>query len=106
MPKFTANVHVHGPDGPVFFAEGDELPDWAIGLVGVHVLDGEPPKRRTKARRRTAAETAEPEPADGDESDQPDEEDDAEDAPAAVLAKGEVPDFTAAPSGRGAARKG
>ena len=41
MAKLTANVLLSHPDsGRVeFLAEGSTLPEWAVGLVGDHVLD-------------------------------------------------------------------
>ena len=38
MATFAAHVIVHGESGPVQFAPGDEVPEWADGLVGDHVL--------------------------------------------------------------------
>lgn len=97
MPKFTANVHVHGENGPVFFEEGDELPDWAVGLVGAHVLESEP-----EADSDEEADKGDPKKV-ADEEPETDPEEDPEDEPEA--AKADAPDFTAAAPRRGRARK-
>lgn len=40
MPKFNAYVSVYkDPAEHVEFAPGDDVPDWALPLVGDHVLD-------------------------------------------------------------------
>lgn len=82
MPKFTANVHVHRESGPVFFAEGDEVPEWAAPLVGTHVTDSE-----------QEPEADEPEADADEETDAPADKADAE------------PDFTAPAPRRGRPRK-
>ena len=38
MATFAAYVIVHGESGPVQFAPGDDVPEWADGLVGDHCL--------------------------------------------------------------------
>lgn len=39
--KFNAHVAVHkDPAETVWFAPGDDVPDWAVDLVGDHVLEG------------------------------------------------------------------
>lgn len=41
MAKFNAHVAVHKNHvETVWFAPGDTVPDWALGLVGDHVLEG------------------------------------------------------------------
>lgn len=41
MPKFNTYVAVHkDPAETVWFAPGDEAPEWAIDLVGEHVFEG------------------------------------------------------------------
>ena len=57
MPKLTGNTAVMRPDTleVVTLAEGDDLPEWADGLVGVHLLEEEKPKR--PARRKTDADS-------------------------------------------------
>lgn len=56
MPKLTGNTAVMRPDTleVVTLAEGDDLPEWADGLVGAHLLEEEKPKRT--ARRKTDGE--------------------------------------------------
>lgn len=41
MPKLTANTVIPHPQTgePVLLAESGDLPDWAVGLVGDHLLD-------------------------------------------------------------------
>ena len=39
MPKLTANTLVMHDGEHVLLVEGGELPDWAVGLVGDHLLD-------------------------------------------------------------------
>ena len=58
MPKLTGNTAVMRPDTleVVTLAEGDDLPEWADGLVGAHLLvEEEKPKR--PARRKTDADS-------------------------------------------------
>lgn len=52
MPKLIDNtVVVHPKTGsPVLLAATGELPDWAVGLVGDHLLDGTPAKPARSAR--------------------------------------------------------
>jgi hypothetical protein len=97
MPKFTANVHVHGESGPVFFAEGDEAPDWAVALVGDHVLDSGPEGDDADD---------EPDPTEP-ESEADSEPDDAEQdpEPETKASKDDEPDFTAAAPRRGRNRR-
>lgn len=38
--RLTGYTTLFGPDGLVTLAPGDELPDWAHGKVGDHLLDG------------------------------------------------------------------
>gem|GEM_PF-6391400 len=80
MTVFTAHTVVHAESGPVFFGPGDELPEWAVGRVGDHVL----------------SDPAEPgDKPDGEPDDEPDTEggDEPED-PAEPGDKPDVPDFT------------
>lgn len=49
MATFAAYVIVHGETGPVQFAPGDELPEWAEGLVGDHCLTEPQPEPETPA---------------------------------------------------------
>ena len=56
MPKLTGSTTVMRPDTleVVTLAEGDDLPEWADGLVGAHLLEEEKPKR--PARRKSDAD--------------------------------------------------
>lgn len=81
MSTFAVHTVVHRDGFPVFFTPGDELPEWAEGVVGDHVL------------------TADSKPAPKD--DETDDEADEDSTPAS-----DVPDFTApAPARRGRPRK-
>lgn len=56
MAKLTANVVLAHPDTnePVVLVEGSDLPEWAVGLVGDHVLtEAAPEPEKTPARRST-----------------------------------------------------
>ena len=49
MASLTTNVLVRNPDGNAeVLLEGSVLPDWAIGLVGEHALDGTPEPAESK----------------------------------------------------------
>lgn len=51
MAVFTAHTVVHRDSRPVFFAPGDEVPDWAVDRVGDHVIEsGAKPEPRTDAK--------------------------------------------------------
>ena len=60
MAKLNANTTVMRPDTleVVALAEGDEVPDWAVGLIGDHLV--EKPKRAASSR----AKATEPKTAD------------------------------------------
>ena len=62
MAKLNANTTVMRPDtlAVVTLAEGDEVPDWAVGLIGDHLIEDEKPKRATTSR----AKATEPKTAD------------------------------------------
>ena len=62
MAKLNANTTVMRPDTleVVTLAEGDEVPDWAEGLIGDHLVEDEKPKRATTSR----AKATEPKTAD------------------------------------------
>lgn len=50
MPRLTAGVALRHPGTgvPVFLPAGTDVPDWATGRIGAHVLDaGPPPKTMT-----------------------------------------------------------
>lgn len=49
MSTFAVHTVVHRDGSPVFFTPGDELPEWAEGSVGDHVLSADSkPKREPK----------------------------------------------------------
>ena len=50
MPKLTANTLVMHDGEHVLLVEGGELPDWAVGLVGDHLLDS-PAKREAEPEK-------------------------------------------------------
>lgn len=62
MAKLNANTTVMRPDtlAVVTLAEGDEVPDWAEGLIGDHLIEDEKPKRAASSR----AKATEPKTAD------------------------------------------
>ena len=62
MAKLNANTTVMRPDTleVVTLAEGDEVPDWADGLIGNHLIEDEKPKRAASSR----AKATEPKTAD------------------------------------------
>lgn len=62
MAKLNANTTVMRPDTleVVTLAEGDEVPDWADGLIGDHLIEDEKPKRAASSR----AKATEPKTAD------------------------------------------
>ena len=62
MAKLNANTTVTRPDTleVVTLAEGDEVPDWADGLIGDHLIEDEKPKRAATSR----AKATEPKTAD------------------------------------------
>ena len=60
--KFNAHVAVHkDPAETVWFAPGDDVPDWAVDLVGDHVLEGN--EDDTEDVRLTDPENEEDDPA-------------------------------------------
>ena len=61
MAKLNANTTVMRPDtlAVVALAEGDEVPDWADGLIGDHLIEDEKPKRAASSRAKaTESKTA------------------------------------------------
>ena len=61
MAKLNANTTVMRPDTleVVTLAEGDEVPDWADGLIGNHLIEDEKPKRAASSRAKaTESKTA------------------------------------------------
>ena len=59
MAKLNANTTVMRPDTleVVALAEGDDVPDWADGMVGDHLVEDEKPKRAPA--RKAAVKTDE-----------------------------------------------
>lgn len=53
MAKLTANVLLSREGESVVLLAGEELPEWAVDLVGEHVLDGADPEAEGKAKPRT-----------------------------------------------------
>lgn len=99
MPKFSVQVALMGPEyRPVSFGPGDDVPDWALDLVGAHVLepediddDGANDESQGEDRGDDGDNDAD-EDGDGEESTPPPADD--------------QPDFTApAPARRGRSRK-
>lgn len=77
--RLTGYTTLFGPDGLVTLAPGDELPDWAHGKVGDHLLDGTAPEAPDDAEDETKAKDdggktgdAEDEAPDNTEDDAPD----------------------------------
>ena len=61
MAKLNANTTVMRPDTleVVALAEGDDVPDWAVGLIGDHLVEDEKPKRAASSRAKaTESKTA------------------------------------------------
>ena len=61
MAKLNANTTVMRPDTleVVALAEGDDVPDWAVGLIGDHLVEDEEPKRAASSRAKaTESKTA------------------------------------------------
>lgn len=61
MAKLNANTTVMRPDTleVVALAEGDDVPDWADGLIGDHLVEDEKPKRAASSRAKgTESKTA------------------------------------------------
>lgn len=61
MSVFTVHTIVQRDGLSVAFAPGDELPEWAVGRVGVHCLDDAEPK--CKSEPKQADEDAEEDPS-------------------------------------------
>ena len=59
--RLTGYTTLFGPDGLVTLAPGDELPDWAHGKVGDHLLDG--------SATQAPADKDEPDDAEGETPD-------------------------------------
>ncbi|NKG21104.1 hypothetical protein [Paeniglutamicibacter terrestris] len=104
MPKFTARVAVHHDDGDhTWFNPGDNVPDWAIGLVGDHCIEGARSDIEAESTAESDAESEgmPPRPAAGDASkDAPKIE-----APARALNFTGAPDAPKARRGKATAAK-
>ncbi|WP_028265930.1 hypothetical protein [Arthrobacter sp. MA-N2] len=114
MATFAAHVFVHGESGPVHFAPGDELPEWAEGLVGKHCLEPEAvdevpvftapnvPPAGDEEGNGSDSEGAGDNDQDG-EGEGDDDTDESDDVDPAATA--DAPDFTAPAPRRGRPRK-
>ena len=62
MPKLKENTLLTKPGtlDLVSLSAGEDVPDWAVGLIGDHLVEGEKPKRATTSR----AKATEPKTAD------------------------------------------
>lgn len=62
MPKFSAQVALTSPEYvAVTFGPGDEVPDWALDLVGPHVIQGVAKSPASKAETTSDDDADEPE---------------------------------------------
>ena len=55
MAKLNANTVVKRPDGldVVVLMAGDDVPEWAAGLIGDHLVEDKKPKRAASSRAKT-----------------------------------------------------
>ena len=62
MPKLKENTLLTKPGtlDLVSLSAGEDVPDWAVGMVGDHLVEDEKPKRATTSR----AKATEPKTAD------------------------------------------
>lgn len=62
MPKLKENTLLTKPGtlDLVSLSAGEDVPDWAVGLIGDHLVEDEKPKRATSSR----AKATEPKTAD------------------------------------------
>lgn len=62
MPKLKENTLLTKPGtlDLVSLSAGEDVPDWAVGLIGDHLVEDEQPKRATPSR----AKATEPKTAD------------------------------------------
>ena len=104
MPKFSCHVVIRRDLDIFEFAPGDEIPSWAIGNVGAHVLADDTSEAVPDSTESTAGNS----PSDQDEASADEEmeaDTQAEEGDAAEPADA-VPDFTQpAPAKRGRPRK-
>lgn len=101
MPKITKHVPVRRGFDTVWLKPGDELPDWAVGLVGDHALDAASLDTEGDDEARAG------ESSDLDETPELDPEPQVDQNPAASEVEGgSAPDFTKpAPAKRGRPRR-
>ena len=106
MPKFSTHVALMSPEYQAMsFGPGDEVPEWAVGQVGAHVLEPEDPADTDESdgedesdEKSEDQDSGHSEESDGEDSD--DGEGDSESS------DDNAPDFTKpAPARRGRARK-
>lgn len=67
--RLTGYTTLFGPDGLVTLAPGDELPDWAHGKVGDHLLDGATPETPEAPAPKAKDDKDEPDDAEGETPD-------------------------------------
>ena len=61
MPKLKENTLLTKPGtlDLVSLSAGEDVPDWAVGLIGDHLVEGGKPKRATSSRAKaTESKTA------------------------------------------------
>lgn len=80
--RLIANVVLRHPvtGDPTVLTEGSDLPDWAVGLIGDHVLEGVPEPVEEPATDPDDPESSEPE-AEAEVQDPEEPEAEAEAAP-------------------------
>lgn len=104
MPKFSCHVVIRRDLDIFEFAPGDEVPSWAIGNVGAHVLTDDTPIDAPDSTESTADDS----PSDQNEAptnEETEADPQAEEGDSAEPADA-VPDFTQpAPAKRGRPRK-
>ena len=74
MATLTGTTIVMRDGTPVVLAAGDQLPEWAVGMVGNHLLD-EPAEAKTEAPEGTPDDPSD----DGSEGTTPEQTGDSED---------------------------
>lgn len=102
MPKITKHIPVRRGLDTIWFAPGDDLPDWAVGIVGDHAL-AQPVAEVLEAADEGFTGGTPDEPV-SDEVDEPEAEQSTDDEPVAEVLEATAPDFTK-PARRTTARK-
>lgn len=103
MPKFAAHTFVHDGLTSHSFAPGDEVPEWAVGQVGDHVLVPEEKAEADESSTPADSGAQDQDPGEGEDGDADADADGEDDTPPPA---DEQPDFTApAPVRRGRSRK-